>query len=430
MIKNEFVNIVKVSRRTRLNQISKMNCDNCFQISEINMIIKFSKKNKLKQTFVTISMISTIKLTNMKIKLFNEFMIYENENAKKAYTSFINEFSILWKNHEFINVFESNWMRISLKNNWQFKIIEKFKIYSLETKDKKILNNTFDNFHKKNRLKWTNQTILFSYSIFIAWRIVNDVRKKRIIVNIRELNDIIISDVYSISSQSEIINDFKNCTHIFVFDANFFFYQWKMHSSDIYKLTVMTHRKQKIFLISIMSCRNSVVYVQRQMNVLLRRLQEFVKIYIDEIVVKFKSLHERIYHLRQLFNLFVNKNINLNSIKIFLDYFEITLLNQRINAFDLSTTKNRFKILISLTMSKTFAKLETYFELIDYIKQYIHFYALISRFFQNLKTSLLKNEFRNDAKKKRILQKWNYFLHLKKKNLFKFYKKHSTTRLF
>ena len=95
LIKNEFVNIVKVSRRIRLNQISKMNCDNCFQISETDMTVKSFKKNKLKQAFVTISMISTIKLTNMKIKLFNEFMIYENENAKKAYTNLINEFSIL-----------------------------------------------------------------------------------------------------------------------------------------------------------------------------------------------------------------------------------------------------------------------------------------------------------------------------------------------
>ena len=133
-----------------------MNCDNCFQISKTDMTVKSSKKNKLKQTLVTISMISTIKLTNMKIKLFNEFMIYEDENAKKVYTNFINEFSTLWKDHEFIDVFESSWMRISLKDNWQFKIIEKFKIYSLETKNKKILNNTFDNLHKKNRFKWTN----------------------------------------------------------------------------------------------------------------------------------------------------------------------------------------------------------------------------------------------------------------------------------
>ena len=237
-------------------------------------------------------------------------------------------------------------------------------------------------------------------------------------MNIRELNDLIISDVYSVSSQSEIINDLRNCTHIFVLNANSFFYQWRMHSSDIYKLTVVTHRGQKIFLISVMNCRNSVVYVQRQMNVLLRRLQKFVKTYINDIVIKFKSLREHIYHLRQLFNLFVNKNINLNFIKIFLDYLEITLLNQRVNALDLSTTKSKLKALTSLTMSETFAKLETYLELIDYIRQYIHFYASISRSFQNLKTSLLKDEFRNDAKRKTYTSKIKLLLTLKEEEFF------------
>ena len=191
-----------------------------------------------------------------------------------------------------------------------------------------------------------------------------------------------------------------------------------MHSSDIYKLTVVTHREQKIFLISVISCRNSVAYVQRQINALLRRLQKFVKAYINDIVVRSKSLREHIYHLRQLFNLFVNKNINLNFIKIFLDYFEITLLNQRMNAFDLSTTKSKLKILTSLTMSETFAKLKTYFELIDYIRQYIHFYASISRSFQNLKTSLLKDESRNDAKKKTYTSKMKLLFTLKEEESF------------
>ena len=50
-------------------------------------------------------------------------------------------------------------------------------------------------------------------------------RKKRTIIDIKELNDFIIFDAYSIISQLEIINDLKNCTHISILDANAFFYQ-------------------------------------------------------------------------------------------------------------------------------------------------------------------------------------------------------------
>ena len=174
-----------------------------------------------------------------------------------------------------------------------------------------------------------------------------------------------------------------------------------MHSNDTYKLTVMIHKDQETFLISVMNCRNSVTYVQRQMNILLRQLKHFAKIYIDDIIVRFRSLAKHIDYLRQLFILFVRKNIELNLIKIFLDYSKVILLEQRVNVFDLSTTKERLKTLTSLHISDTLTKFETYFELTDYIRQYIHFYAIKSRSLQNLKTALLKAKSANNSNVKR-----------------------------
>ena len=131
------------------------------------------------------------------------------------------------------------------------------------------------------------------------------------------------------------------------------------------------------------------------MNILLRRLQ-FVRVYIDNIVVKSRFLAEHVDYLPQLFELSVNKNISLNFINIFLIYFEITLLEQRINVFDLTTTKNILKAIVLLKISKTFAKFEIYLKLIDYIKQYIHYYVSLFRFLQDFKTSLLKTESINE----------------------------------
>lgn len=91
----------------------------------------------------------------------------------------------------------------------------------------------------------------------------------------------------------------------------------------------------------------------------------------------------------------------MNSIKILLNYSENTLLEQKIAALDLSIIENRIKTLISLKLSKIFVKFETYFELTNYIKQYIHYYAIIFRSLQNLKTVLLKSKsVKVDAKRK------------------------------
>ena len=170
---------------------------------------------------------------------------------------------------------------------------------------------------------------------------------------------------------------------------------------------------------SVMSCRNSVAYVQRQMNTLLRQFRDFAKVYIDDIVVRSKSLTEHISHLRQSFRLFVRKNIDLNLVKIFLSYSKVTLLEQRVNAFDLLIIENRIKTLTSLKMFDTFVKLETYLDLIEYIRQYIHFYVFISRPLQDLKTVLLKSRSVSvDVRKKTYTSKTKLLLTIKEKNFF------------
>ena len=346
-------------------------------------------------------------------------MIYDNDETRTAFANFIAEFLSLWTNRDFIDVSQDKWMRISLKSDWQTKITNKSKIYLLKIKDRQVLNKTFDNLHEKGRLKWIDTATSFSYSIFVTWKTINEKRRNRTIVDIRDLNDLIVFDAYFVSSQSDIINELRDCTHILVLNVSFFFYQWRIHSDDTYKLTIVTHRDQEIFLVSVMSCRNSIAYVQRQMNTLLRQFQSFAKIYIDDIMIRSKSLNEHIFHLRQIFLLFVKKNIDLNSIKIFLSYSKVTLLRQKVNALDLSIIENRIKALISLKMSNALTQLKTYLKLIEYIKQYIHFYVFISWSLQDLKTVLLKlKSVSVDVRKKTYTSKTKLLLTIKEKNFF------------
>jgi hypothetical protein len=162
-------------------------------------------------------------------------IVYEDESEKQKFDRLINEFSKIWKDERFIDVSEEQWMRFSLKKKWQDRMIVKIKIYSLETNDRKMMNDIFNRLQTQSRLKFTIATTLFSYSIFVMWIVKNDVRKDKAIVNIRELNALLISDAYSIFSQSEIIDDLLDCKYLSILDVNAFFYQWKVHSDDAYK---------------------------------------------------------------------------------------------------------------------------------------------------------------------------------------------------
>ena len=82
-------------------------------------------------------------------------------------------------------------MKISLKFDWKNKILDKIKVYSLNRKDRKLVNQTFDKFHEIDKLDWTIDFTFFNYSIFCVWKIINEKNKKRVVINVRDLNVII-----------------------------------------------------------------------------------------------------------------------------------------------------------------------------------------------------------------------------------------------
>ena len=100
----------------------------------------------------------------------------------------------------------------------------------------------------------------------------------------------------------------------------------------------MSHRDQEFFNVIVMKYKNSLAYMQKQIDRLLR-FYKFVKIYIDDIVIYFKILKKHIAHLREIFNTFIVNNIFIKSQKTFVEYFTMHLLNQKIDFLELITTK-------------------------------------------------------------------------------------------
>ena len=125
----------------------------------------------------------------------------------------------------------------------------------------------------------------------------------------------------------------------------------------------------------IMRYINFIVYVQRQINKILRSIKDFTHIYINNIVIDLKDLLQHVVYLRQLFKLLMRYNITIASTKIFLNYLNINLLNRRINLFDITTIENKLKIISEIIYLATLGDLEHYLNLIDYLRSSIYYYA-------------------------------------------------------
>lgn len=79
----------------------------------------------------------------------------------------------------------------------------------------------------------------------------------------------IIPNVYFVFLQDEIISDLQECNQLLVLDAISFFYQWRVYNFNTFKLTIVTHRGQKTFLVLVMRYQSSITYIQRRMDQLL-----------------------------------------------------------------------------------------------------------------------------------------------------------------
>ena len=88
---------------------------------------------------------------------------------------------------------------------------------------------------------------------------------------------------------------------------------------------------------------------------------------------------------------------------MYLEYFTVTLLKQKINNFDLIILTKKFKVIIDLFFFKNLKTLKIYFEMIEYLQNYIFYYVQKSNALNQRKTILFKKK----SDKKNVKKNFN-----------------------
>ena len=197
-----------------------------------------------------------------------------------------------------------------------------------------------------------------------------------------------------------------------------------MREKNRYKQIVSIHQSQEQFNVIVMKFKNFSTYVQRQTNFMLKKFRDFVRIYIDNIVFFFVFLNQHIEHLNKDFQRFFKYDVILNSKKSFFEYSSIVLLDQIVDVFEMIIFEKKLATIIKLTFSRTLKELKIYVKLINWMRNYISYYAQISKSLQNRKILFLRHEFTKNNFKKRfsivrmlkqsIIEKHELYLHLQK----------------
>ena len=141
------------------------------------------------------------------------------------------------------------------------------------------------------------------------------------------------------------------------------------------------------------------------MNKILQSYRDFAWLYINDLIIFLKTLKDHKKHFSIIFSLFDKFEISLNRVKTYLKYLSIILLDQWVNRFGMIISEKWIMIIQELKFLKTLKNLEIYLNLIDWLHQYILYYAQLTESLQNKKMILLHKNFTAEKSWKKYSKK-------------------------
>ena len=141
------------------------------------------------------------------------------------------------------------------------------------------------------------------------------------------------------------------------------------------------------------------------MNWILHFYKNFVRFYINDLVIFLKILNDHKWHLNTIWFLFNEIEISLNRVKTYLDYSSIILLEQWVDRFDMTISEKQIAIIQEIEFLKNLKDLEIYLDFTEWLWQYISYYAQLIKSLQQRKIILLQNDLIKEKSRKKYSKK-------------------------
>ena len=98
--------------------------------------------------------VSTLEHKNLKTILSNSISVYGQLSVVTQIADVAMEYPEIWEDKgKFIDLPQDDWMRIPLKPNWEEKVSGKAKVYPLGSKDRQVVDDTFDKLHHQGHFE-------------------------------------------------------------------------------------------------------------------------------------------------------------------------------------------------------------------------------------------------------------------------------------
>jgi hypothetical protein len=257
--------------------------------------------------------------------------------------------------------------------------------YNNSSKDRAVIDEKFDGYHKQGKMDWAPQGVTSASPAFVVWQ----KEAGRVVMDIRGLNAAVNKDPYPMPRQEDILQSIKGCTWISTLDLTAAFMQRALHRDSQHLVTVVTHRGLEYFKVAPFGFTNSPAHMQRFMDKKLRHMRNYVRCYVDDIVMHSKTFDDHLRHLQDVFQVLHDTGLYLSPAKCHLGYHSVKLLGRLVDRLGLSTLKERAEAIQNLAFPKTLQQPESFIGSANYSRNHVPYYAALVAPLEELKRDLL-----------------------------------------
>ena len=209
---------------------------------------------------------------------------------------------------------------------------------------------------------------------FIVRNHAEEVRgKSRMVINYKRLNDNTIEDAYNIPNKQEWINRIQGSKYFSKFDLKAGFWQVKMAEESIEWTAFTCPQGHYEWLVMPLGLKNAPALFQRKMQNIFNDNQEFVLVYIDDLLIFSKTYKDHIAHLELFFRKVEQNGLILSKKKMEICKEKVNFLGHEIGEGKIHLQEHIAKKILQFPDAMNDKKkLQQFLGLVNYARNHIN----------------------------------------------------------
>ncbi|GBG83058.1 hypothetical protein CBR_g36675 [Chara braunii] len=201
----------------------------------------------------------------------------------------------------------------------------------------------------------------------------------RMCIDYRGLNAVTVKNVEPLPRIDDLLDRVQGCKYFSKIHLKSGYHQIEVHHDDQYKTAFQTRYGHYEFTVMPFGLTNAPATFQRCMNDLFRPwLDKFVEVYLDDILVFSKTLHEHQGHLRQVLQKLREANFKINAKKCEWAKTQVLYLGHVLDGDGIKPEDSKIAAIRDWPTPRTLTELRSFLGLANYYRKFVRNFSTIA----------------------------------------------------